>query len=336
MKALLGAILIVLVLASCGNDKVVVPDVSGIDGSFSLFRVEQEMMSADTNDVLASLEKYPAFSQIYLRQIMGFANNQNENLRGFVNDDNINLLYQATQIQYGDFDDLAKEFETAFQLYKHYFPERDVPNIYTFFSEYGIQRFLFSDEEGRDALGIGLDLFLGADYPYAQFIPNNPAFSDYLIRRFNSDHLVKRCIGALAEDILGKNVGNTLLEKMIYNGKKLYIVDQILPYTQDSVIMEYSKEQLEWVEDNQVEMWAYLLKEDLFYETDNNKINKLVNPSPSSPGMPMEAPGRTANFLGWKIVEAFMERRPEYTLGMLRQEVDAQKILNLSKFKPRK
>ncbi|WP_235298165.1 gliding motility lipoprotein GldB [Portibacter marinus] len=325
-----------LLLYSCVRDEVSAPDVSGIDGNFDLIRVEQVMMNADTNNVLEELNQYPAFTQIYLNNIMGFTDDENENLKGFVTDENINLIYQATQIQYGNFESLEADFEKAFQYYKYYFPNRDIPKIYTFISEYGIQRFVFSDENGKDALGIGLDLFLGADYPYAQFIPNNPAFSSYLIRRFNKDHLIKRSMGALVEDLLGPNKGSTLLEKMIHNGKKLYILDQLLPSTPDSIIMEYTEEQMEWVQDNEVEMWAYLLKEDLFFDSDINKINKLVNPSPNSPGMPKEAPGRTANYLGWRIVDAFMKRQQNYSIDDLINEGDAQKILNLSKFKPSK
>lgn len=345
MRHLLGLIFIMVFLGSCGNDAVVAPNVENIAVDFQIHRTEQELMALDTNDIANSLlsleEKYSSFMSIYLRNVMGFTDDDNpqlqgNNIKGFIQDDNINLLYQATQIQYGDFDQLKGEFTSAFKFYKHYFPERNIPDLYTFISEYGIQRFVFLDDRGKDALGIGLDLFLGADYPYQDFIPNNPAFSNYLIRRFNKDHLVKRSIGALVEDILGPSQGNNLLEKMVHNGKKLYIIDHLLPFSPDSIIMEYTEEQLDWCEDNEIEMWAYLLKEDLFYESDMDKINKLINPSPSSPGMPKQAPGRTGNFIGWKIVEAYMQRHPEKTLTDLVAFEDAQKILEQSKYKPKK
>ena len=345
MKQTLLFFTLAIIFSSCLGDQLNVPDTKGIDGSFELFRMEQEIMRLDTNEIEVSLAKlerqYPAFMGIYLQNVMGFINPEEPslaaaNIKGFIGDENINLLYQATQIHYGDFDDLAADFESAFKLYKYYFPQRDVPDIYTFFSEYGIQRFLFSDENGKDALGIGLDLFLGADYPYQEFIPNNPAFSSYLIRRFNREHLVKRGVGALVEDILGANRGKNMLEQMIHNGKKLYLLDHLLPYTQDSIIIEYTEDQLNWCEENQIQIWAYFLKEDLFYETDNNKINKLVNPAPNHPNMPPEAPGRTGNYIGWKIVEAFMQRQPDMSLSDLIAFEDEQKILEISKYKPRK
>jgi len=52
--------------------------------------------------------------------------------------------------------------------------------------------------------------------------------------------------------------------------------------------------------------------------------------------MPPEAPGRIANYMGWQIVKTYMNRYPDKGLEMLIMENDAQKILDLSKFKPRK
>ena len=50
--------------------------------------------------------------------------------------------------------------------------------------------------------------------------------------------------------------------------------------------------------------------------------------------MPPESPGNTGSWLGWKIVQKFMQENPTYTLKSLMQETDAQKILTLSKYKP--
>lgn len=338
-------ILIGVLLAQCSSDKVDAPDVSELDGSFNLYRLEREIMSIDTNLVESQLAelyaKYPGFMELYIQRVMGFDDPKDpqaiqKNISGFVQDSNINLMYQATQILYSDFDELSKEFSDAFRYYKHYFPDKEIPDIYTFVSEYGIQRFLFEDEKGKEALAIGVDLFLGADYPYQRMVPENPSFSQYLIRRYNKDHLVKRSMEAMVEDMMGGNKGRVLLEKMIYNGKKLYILDHLLPHASDTIIMEYTPAQLEWVRDNELEMWAYFLKEDLFYNSEINKINKLVNPSPNAPGMPPQAPGRTGNYMGWKIVEKYMEKHPEMTMSDLIAMDDAQKILTDSKFKPRK
>ena len=90
-----------------------------------------------------------------------------------------------------------------------------------------------------------------------------------------------------------------------------------------------------WATDNELEMWAFFFKEELFYKTNMMEINKYVNPSPDSPGMPEGAPGRTGNYMGWQIVKAYMKRHPDKSIMDLIQMADAQKIMNESRFKPR-
>jgi len=52
--------------------------------------------------------------------------------------------------------------------------------------------------------------------------------------------------------------------------------------------------------------------------------------------MPPEAPGRTANWIGWKIVKAYMNRHPEVTPADLLNIKESQKILDGSRYKPRR
>jgi hypothetical protein len=97
-----------------------------------------------------------------------------------------------------------------------------------------------------------------------------------------------------------------------------------------------SKAQAAWLPDNEREMWAFFLKENLFYSGDYQKIRKYIEYSPGSPGMPDEAPGRTANWVGWQIIKAYMTRYPDTTMEQLIALKDAQKILDDSKYKPKR
>ncbi|HMV22782.1 MAG TPA: hypothetical protein PKA71_00510, partial [Saprospiraceae bacterium] len=76
--------------------------------------------------------------------------------------------------------------------------------------------------------------------------------------------------------------------------------------------------------------------ENLLYNEDYQKIRKYIEYSPNAPGMPAEAPGKTANWIGERIIAAYMKNNPGMTMdGLLRQN-DAQKILEMSKYKPRR
>lgn len=319
-----------------------VPNVDHIDVSVDLRRFEQDLFALDTNDLetgLATLEaRYPEFSEVYFTYVLGSKNQQVAPeghvpyVRGFLAHPAIRYLYDTTQVVYPQLEDVKTEFHQAFQFFKYYFPDRPTPKVTTFISEYSIAAFIY----GEGDLGVGLDFFLGADYPYAQYNPNNPNFSAYLSRSFDRRHLVSKSLQPLVRDLVGETRGSRLVDFMIDNGKQLYILKALLPYTADSILLELPETQVSWLKNNELEMWAHFLKEDLLYSTDFQKFRKLVDYSPSSPGMPPEAPGRTANFVGWKIVEAFMRRHPELNLQDLIALPDAQYILEQSRYKPKK
>jgi len=80
-------------------------------------------------------------------------------------------------------------------------------------------------------------------------------------------------------------------------------------------------------------MWSFFLEKDLIYETSTSKTFKYINQSPSSPGMPAEAPGRTGVYIGFKIVERYMQKNPNISLEkLLLEEDDYQKMIK--KYKP--
>lgn len=338
-KTLAGSIIVCsLFFVGCqSEEKQDLPDVSNMDVEVEIRRFEQDLFQLDTNQmekgVAALQEKYPLFSEIYFQQILpaqqapqGFL----PYIKGFINFPQVRNLYDTTQVVFGDLSAYAKELEQAFKYYKYYFPERPTPQVTTYISEYAIGSFIY----GKDQLAVGLDFFLGADYPYATYNPGNPNFSNYLIRTFNQDHLTMKTLKPLVEDLVGGQNGGRLLDMMVQEGKKLYVMDQLLPATPDSVILEMPEKDVEWLEDNELEVWAYLLKEQLFYESEWKKIRKFVEYAPNIPQMHPEAPGRTANWVGWQIVKAYMKNHPGATIPELLGQTDAQKILDQSRYKP--
>ena len=93
------------------------------------------------------------------------------------------------------------------------------------------------------------------------------------------------------------------------------------------MIYEYSKKQVDWLKENESNMWAFFTSENLLYNEDYQKIRKYVEYSPNAPGMPVEAPGKTANWLGERIVTEFMKKNPGMSFENLLKQTDEQKIL---------
>lgn len=324
---------ILFLLGSCLSDKGKnIPDVSSIEVDLNIKRFEKDLFTLDTTNVTKMMaemsEKYPDFFQeVFLGKILPPL--QDSMVFGlFVKTPEVRKLYDTCQIVFSDFDMVEKDLEEAFRFYKHYFPERNIPTIITYLSEYTLGNFTLEE----DMLGIGLDFFLGPDYPKY----NLSFFPKYVQQSMTKDHLVTKSMHTLVKNLVDEPEGDRLLDLMINNGKSLYILDHLLPHTPDHIKMQYTPDQFTWCQENELQIWAHFLKEDLLYSTRMRDIRKLVDYSPDSPGMPPEAPGRTANWMGWQIVKAYMNRNPQASMEDLLALKDAQQLLEKSKYKPQR
>ena len=329
-----------LFFINCDKGKNI-PDVSDISVDLDYRSFEKDLFAIDTNNIAKSyadlMTKYPVFGDIYFNQILKINDpryapqGKEAYLKGFVSHPAVRKLYDTVQVLYNDPNRVKSHFTEAFQFYKHYFPQEKTPTVTTFLSEYSVAAFIY----GENDLAVGLDFFLGDEYPYQNYNPGNDAFSAYLTRTFNEEHLVSKAIRTMAEDKAGRIQGDKLLDFMVHNGKQLYFSEQILPHTPDSILMELSSDKMAWAKDNEREIYAYILDRELLFSTDYREFNKLINPSPvGNSDMPQDAPGQTANYIGWQMVRAYMARNPETSLASLMQIADAQEILDGSRYKP--
>ncbi|NNF34472.1 MAG: hypothetical protein HKN68_10210 [Saprospiraceae bacterium] len=340
--------LCLIMMYSCDSETgVPQPDTDHINLDYQLVRYEQLLEEIDADDPVKGYQelkqKHPEFTELYFKRLVPLIDHEENvdsirtSLFDFLNDPRITYLLDTVQMVHNEFDkETVPKLNQAFKNLKFYFPRWTEPNVYTLITEYAYQHFVFEDGNGRDGLGIGLDMYLGRDFPYSRVAPGVAAFSEYITRSFDKSHMVKKILDVLMEEIMGPPPGARMLDQMIHNGKKHYIIQHLLPSVPDSVIMEYTSQQMEWVSQNEEEMWAFFFKEELFYETNMIDINKYINTSPNSPGMPDEAPGRTGNYMGWQIIKSYMKRNPDMSMEELLMVRDAQKIMDQSRYKPRR
>jgi hypothetical protein len=334
------------IFSQCNSDdadRPKTPNVSGIQAAIQINRFDQKMAAIDTNNIaagIAALEsEFPQFAQIYFEKIIGLKDPKDSvgkyrnEVRKFLTDSTMRYMMDSIGKVYPDLNAEKSEIEQGLRYFKHYFPNHPVPTkIYTMPSAYNFAA-VFPTE---DAIAVGLDMFLGKNYTVYEALATSGQYPRFVSRTFRRDYLVDRVFELLVGDVAGEPAGNRLLDYMIENGKKLYVLDCLLPKTPDSIKLNYTTEQMTGIYANESFAWGRILKQNLIYSTKFQDFQKLVMPSPNAPIIAEEAPGGIGNFIGWQIVKQYMKRHPETTLEALMKMKDAQKLLDESKYKPRK
>lgn len=323
-----------LILVQCDqrND---VPDTNDIyiEWDFVPFHLSQNPSGSTTEYMQKMQREHPAFAHLFFNQILPITDEHGNVQEDLLTDDGLVRLIDTCTLIYEDLDHIKNDFNTAFKNYAFHTGSDDIPNVYTFVSGFAYQTFIF-DDRGRDGLGVGLDMFIGSDFPYKSIDISNPTFSEYLTQYFDKKYLVRKSLLTWLDDKIPTTQSAALLDIIIRNGKILYILQKLLPHREESILLEYQPDEYTWCLDNEIGLWGHLLKADLLYEQNFAKINKLVNPSPGAPGIPAEAPGAVANYIGWRIVQDYMART-DTSINDLMKETNPQKILDESKYKPR-
>lgn len=340
---LISLVLLAVVFLSGCKDEGTTERLAEVDPNYKVevVRFDKNIADMDTDGLEASVaglvEDNPAFSDLYFGRVMPMKPliQPADLIREMKSDTPFVALVDRVQNTYPDMQMVSDELSQALENYGEVFdvPTSELPTLYTFISGFAYQTFVF-DDGGKDGVGLGLDMFLGDDFPYHTIDPQNSAFSRYITRTFNQEHMAKKAIEVLIEDKLPPPSGSDFLSLIIWGGKKLYVMDQILDFVPDSIITQYTADQMAWCRGNHAEMWDFFFDSELFYSTQLTEYNKLIGPAPTSPGMPPESPGSTGNYMGWQVVNAYMNRYPKTTISELLQMDDAQQILDESRYRP--
>jgi len=324
-----------LLAFSCKQDTK--SDVSHIDLDLKIERFDQDLYKGKSMELAQSdaflRKKYGLFYQDYVSRIVGNPDHSSlDILQLLYNDQAYTDLNREVDSVYKDLKPVETELNQAFKYVRYYYPTARVPRFIAFLSGFEVQTPI-----GESYMGIGLDMFLGKDSKFYRAIVQSVPM--YLSRRFSREYIVPRTVETYAREELfpEKDEDRSLLSKMVYHGKILYFMDQVLADgVPDSVKIGYTTKQMGWCKAYEGEIWGYYLQNELLFETDYQKIQVLLNEGPFTPGLGEKnssAP-KIGIWTGWQIVRKYMKENPKVTLQELMKEEDPQKILNGSKYKP--
>ena len=336
MKKIAVVLLVAFYALSCKDEKHI-PDVSAIKVELDIKRFDKDFFAIDTVDVAASLtklhEKYPGFLYDYLYNIVGIEplpDSVNKKVRRFIYD--YKPVAEAVAQKFPSVENIEKEVHKGFQFVKYYFPDYKLPkHLITFTGP--IEG--YANVLTNDGLAIGLQLYLGKDYPVYQTGYVREVYADYQSRRFEPAYIPVNCMKNIMDDIYPSvTPDQPLVYQMIEAGKRLYMLDMFLPETADSLKTGYTQQQLDGCYANEAGIWNFFLQNNLLYATDAAQTRDYVSDGPRTEVLGDSSPGFIGQFVGWQIVKKWMQEHDKVTLQEL-LKTPAKQIFEEAKYKPR-
>jgi len=331
MRKFVFFIVFLMILAGCNSRE---PKIENIDLQISIERLDQKLYNLRNDSLCLNLDtirdQYGEFFNLYNTWIINIGDSRNEFycdfLQRFLHHDIVDSAYQKVNEIYSDIQWLNEDLTRAFKYFKFYFPTQPIPRVITYVS--GFNEALMLTE---DAVGIGLDSFLGSDFSIYTKLGKS-VYQQYNMR---PEYVPVAClqtwlIGEFPENFAQEN---TLLAKMIYEGKILYALKQCFPKKSFDQIIGYKPEQLQWCLNNEQQMWQQLIEQQLLYTTTPFVIQKYTGEAPFTAGFSQESPGKAANWLGFRIVENYV-KRSGCSLEELMLMPDSKTILKEAKYNP--
>jgi len=162
---------IICTLISCGGDNNSSNNLNP-ELSVDIVRYDSILHTWSTSpqqiDLSSVSEQSLAFTDLYIHQILALPRDtaiMTNEINRMVQDSGFQKLSSDVQDIYTDMSDVKIELNQLIQNYQDIFGVENTPSIYTFISGFVYQCFVFDDID-REGIGIGLDMFLGADFPY--------------------------------------------------------------------------------------------------------------------------------------------------------------------------
>ena len=322
---------------SCKN-KQNIPDVSNIKVDVRVKRFEKDFFSIDTTHIEASFNKlqqqYGTFVNDYFYNILSIPaapDSVIKNVKLFIRD--YKPVFDSAEVQFSSFGEQEKEIKRGLQFTKYYFPKYQLPaQVITFIGPFEG----YSNVLTESGLAVGLQLYLGKNFSAYQTDFFKEVYPDYQSRKFEKAYIPVSSITNIINDIYPQPSGTkTLIEQMVEEGKRMYLLDHLLPETDDTLKTGYTAAQLKGCYNNEAAIWNYFIENNLLYTNDPSQIRDYTNEAPRTEALGQASPGNIGLFVGWQIVKKWMDEKGTSISMQQLLQTDPKQIFTEAKYKPK-
>ena len=304
---------------SCKSDGKPTVDVSTIEVDFSVKRYEVDFYNTMKEDLLGLKNKYPYFFPKAFSDSLAIAK---------INNKDEQALFKATQKKYPTLLELQAQLTSLFKHLKFYNPRFTSPDIVTLISNIDYKsRVIYADS----LLLVSLDVYLGKDHEFYADFPM------YIKQNNTKEHLIVDVANSIIEKQVPFSLNRSFIGQMIYEGKKMYLIDRYLPFISDPLKIGYSEKTLQWAIENEENIWMYFIERKLLFSTETKLHKRFLENAPFSKFYledDRQSPGRIGVWLGWQIVKSFMQNNDVSLQKLL--TIDSEDLFKKSSYKPKK
>jgi hypothetical protein len=329
-----GIFLLTLALLSCGkhntDECVFRPNVSSASLQVDFLQFQDTLPGIQSKkSLIAFLTRQPVIRDQMLRrtEYPGDSVFAQEMFKRFSNPAIDTLLIECKNV-FGDLSGLREEFKKAFANLQYYYPGFQPPKVMTLITG------LDTDMLVSDSLiAVSLDYFLGPKATY------RPKTYDYLLRRYDPDDIVPSTmlIYGIGDRFNKTDLNDrTTLAEMIAYGKSFYFAKHMLPCTPDSVLIWYTEEEMQGARQNEDLIWARLIQDKILFSTSMMDKKNYLGDRPITTQVGEKCPGRIGQWIGWQIVNKYMEEHPDTSLPQLMAMDNAALLFKESHYKPKR
>lgn len=304
------------------TSSIKIPDIS-------IQRYDQDLFKIPLNDLKNGLTAIQSRYLFFLGTDLDDTAKLSDMMGYLMNPRNIDFN-KAVQEKFQDLIPIEKDLTDGFRHIKYYFPEMDIPRVYSYISGGDYENPV---QLADSVLIIALDTYLGSDFkPYL-----SDGISLYKTQRMTADHIVPDCMRSFVNRLTPSNMSaNTFLDQIIDAGKRLYFLDAFIPGIAGNLKMNYTMEQYTWISKNESHVWSAIIENRMLYSSDGQTLRVFLADGPFTPAFGKESPPRLGEWIGWQIVKSYMNNHPDITLQQLLQKIESQEILTQSGYKPEK
>ncbi len=330
-RKLIFILVSLLALSACNMGRES-KEIAGMD--ISVARYDRLQFEYVTMNNLSALQRmntdYPQHTKLLIEDVLaiGAVDDEriNERMLEYLSDTTLLRLMRDVQEKFNDLSDVEKALTEGFKALKKEVPSLPVPRFYAQFSALN-QSIVIGDS----LVGFSLDKYMGADYPlYKRF------YYDHQSCIMQPERIVPECFifYLLGQYPFPWQSGRTLLDRMMHRGKINWVVARILDNDSFEQQMGYGEEEVRWCKANRKALWNAMQGNNHLDATDPLILRAYLETDAYMPVFEESVPPRIGVWMGIQIIDAYMKKHPETTIGDLLRKTDYRMMLASADFNP--